>query len=518
MILALALVLQELSFRDAAEEAGLLPHVAGIRGHAAGWGDADGDGWLDLYVGTFHNEGSKANMLFRGGGGKFRLDEAKELQISTRANAGLFADFDNDGDLDLYVASMPGTVDGRAMAPCTLFRNDGGRFVNVAAGNGACPPEGFAGRSAAALDFDGDGLLDLLVADCVFPNYRGQRRSRLFRNKGELRFEDVSDAIGLPALIPGLGVAAGDVNGDGRPDFFIAGKDGGNRLFFNDGGKVRDAGKGFDWGLPPKGEDSPAGVCFGDVNRDGLLDIVVGQHFKAPWREPVSLRLYLNQGNERFKDITAEAGLTPLAMKAPHVEVQDFDNDGWPDIYVSVVRFAGGKPYPLIYRGLGVRDGLPRFRDDAEKVNDYPTPEDRAMRGAGDFFKKALAEKKIIYTAPGPSGDYDNDGRLDLFLCSWWLEAPSMLLKNETKGGHWLDVRVDGARGVGAVVKVSAGGALLGCREIALGYGYVSGPSSIAHFGLGAHEVCDVEVVFPHGKGKVVRSGVKAGQVLKISP
>jgi len=76
-------------FRDAGDEAGLFPHVAGIRGHAAGWGDVDGDGWIDLYVGTFHTDGSKANLFFRNVEGKFRLDEQEALRLSTRARAAL---------------------------------------------------------------------------------------------------------------------------------------------------------------------------------------------------------------------------------------------------------------------------------------------------------------------------------------------------------------------------------------------------------------------------------------------
>ncbi|HYF00038.1 MAG TPA: VCBS repeat-containing protein, partial [Planctomycetota bacterium] len=375
------------AFRDVAEETGLMPQVGGIRGHAAGWGDADGNGWIDLYVGTFHNEGSKANMFFRNEGGRFRLDGQKSVGISTRANSGLFADFDNDGDLDLYVASMPGVVKGDIMAPCTLFRNDGGgTYVNVAEGNGACPAEGFAGRSAAALDFDGDGLLDLLVGDCVFKMYKGRRTSRLFRNKGGLQFEDVSTDVGLPSGIPGLGVAAGDVNNDGWPDVFIASREGGNRLFLNDGkGKFREAACSptlFDWNPPAKSDDSPAGAVFGDVNRDGLLDLVIGQHYSTPWKSPVAVRLYLNRGIEsgepRFEDVTEAVGLDPLFIKAPHVEIQDFDNDGWPDISTSIVKFAGKTPHPVIFRGLGVRDGLPRFRDSSAGVNDFPTADDRS--------------------------------------------------------------------------------------------------------------------------------------------
>src|SRR5262245_55254812 len=197
-------------FRDVAEEAGLFPHLGGIQGHAAGWGDVDGDGWLDLYVATFHKEGGKANLLFRGDGkGKFRLDGQEAPRISTRASAALFADLDNDGDLDLYVSSMPQPASG--LVGCSLFRNDGGgRFTNVSKDNGACPPA-FGGRSATVLDFDGDGLLDLLVGEDPLPGYNGSKTksSRLFRNRGGLSFEDASETAGLPAGVPGLGVAAG---------------------------------------------------------------------------------------------------------------------------------------------------------------------------------------------------------------------------------------------------------------------------------------------------------------------
>lgn len=526
MMVLLFLLAQEapFSFRDVTEEAGLLPDVGGIRGHSAGWGDADGDGWPDLYVGTFRSEGSKANLFFRNSGGKFRLDGQEALRISTRSNSALFCDFDNDGDLDLYVAGMPGAgKDGQAWAPATLFRNDGGgTFTNVAAGNGACAPSEFAARSAAAFDFDGDGLLDLLVGDDPFAAYRGRKSSRIFRNKGGLLFEDVSQAVGLPAGIPGLGVAAGDVNDDGWPDLFIACRDGGNRLFLNDRGKFREAPsspKTFDWG-PMKGDNTPCGICFGDVDRDGRLDIVVGHHYSTPWREPTPVRLYLNRG-EAFEDVTAAAGLVPLTMKGPHVELQDFDNDGWLDLYISIVKFAGGKPHPVIFRNLGVQDGKPRFRADALAVNDFPTEADLAVRRTGDFFTKVVKDRKIIYTAPGPSGDFDKDGRLDLFLASWWLEFPSMLLRNETKAGNWIRVEVLGkGRGIGAAVRVYAPGTttLVGRGEISTTNGYTSNQEARAHFGLGTLAECDVEVTLPHGKGKVARKGVKANQVLGVEP
>jgi len=521
-------------FRDVGDECGLFPHLAGIRGHGAAWGDVDGDGWLDLYVGTFHTDGSKPSLLFRNKHGKFELDSRPPLNISGRVTGILFADFDNDGDLDLYVASMPQPKNN--LRGCSLFRNDGnGKFSDVSEGNGACPPA-FGGRSATVLDFDGDGLLDLIVGEDPLPGYNGSttKSSRLFRNRANLQFDDVSRAVGLPAEIPGLGVAVGDVNNDGWPDFFIASHNGGNRLFLNDGhGKFREAPgsrETFAW-KGSGGENMICGVCIADVNRDGLLDIVIGPHYKMPWTAPVPVRLYLNRGIKdgvpTFEDVTEKVGLTQLAMKAPHVEVQDFDNDGWPDIYTSIVKFKDGKPYPVIFRNLGVQDGLPRFREDAWAVNDFPTAEDKAMRRSGQLFDKMLKEKKIIYSAPGPSGDFDNDGRLDLFLPSWWSEARSLFLRNETPGGNWLRVRVEGTNGVnrmgiGARVNIYKSGklgdasALLGCREIATGYGYGSGQPAYAHFGLGNEESADVEVILPHGKERLIQKGVRANQMLMV--
>jgi hypothetical protein len=254
---------------------------------------------------------------------------------------------------------------------------------------------------------------------------------------------------------------------------------------------------------------------------------VLGQHFSQAWVNGVANRLYLNRGVTdgvpRFEDVTEAVGLVPLPMKGPHVEIQDFDNDGRPDIYTSIVKFAGGQPHPVIFRNLGNRDGLPRFQEDALDVNDFPTEEDRAIKRSGTFFEKMIADKKIIYTAPGPSCDFDRDGRIDLFLANWWAESPSMLLKNETPSGRWLDVQVEGGQGVnrmgiGSRVEVYPAGqagqakALLGVREIATGYGYASSQEAVAHFGLGDRDRVDVVVVLPHGKGTLTQKNIPANQ------
>jgi enediyne biosynthesis protein E4 len=273
-------------------------------------------------------------------------------------------------------------------------------------------------------------------------------------------------------------------------------------------------------------------VAFGDVNRDGLLDVVIGQHFKQPWVKPVANRLYLNQGIKNgvpsFEDVTESVGLVPLPMKGPHVEIQDFDNDGWPDIFTSIVKFANQRPHPVIFKHLGIQKDRPQFKTDALAVNDFPTAEDKASTRTGEFFEKMLGERKIFYSAPGPSGDYNNDGRLDLFLPSWWKNSPSMLLHNETTGGHWLDVRVEGGKGVNrqgvgtrinlySVNQLGERQTLLGSREISVGFGYASGQPAIAHFGLGDIKVVDVEAILPHGQGTITRREVPADQRLTLS-
>lgn len=530
-------------FRDVGGETGFLPAAAKIQGHGAGWGDVDGDGWPDLYVGTFHYQDTQPNLFFRNRKGRFELDKQPQLGISTRATGILFADLDNDSDLDLYVASMPAPEGSKLAARighpfrgCSLFRNDGeGQFTDISKDNIACPTE-FGGRSVTVLDIDGDGLLDLLVGEEPVTGYNGSqtRTSRLFHNRGQLQFEDVTQSAGIPTDAAGLGVAAADLNADGWPDFFLCSTIG-RYLMLNDGtGKFQEApgvSETFDWPTA-KGDDMVCGVAIGDVNGDALPDIVLGQHFGTPWIKPLANRLYLHRGVvdgvPKFEDVTEAAGLIPLPLKGPHVEIQDFDNDGRPDIYTSIVTLADGRPHPVIFRNQGNRDGIPQFEQQALQQIDFPTDEDRAIRSSGKFFAKMVEEKKIVYSAPGPTCDFDRDGRLDMVLPNWWSELPSLLLKNETSSGHWLDVRVTGSDGVnsmgiGARVDLYEPGhagessARIGSREIATGFGYASSQEAIAHFGLGDRTKCDLVVTLQHGKGQLIRRAVKADQRIVMS-
>jgi hypothetical protein len=528
-------------FRDVGNEVGLFPAVGGIAGHGVGWGDVDGDGWADLYVGTFGGDppyGSKPNQFFRNVEGRFTLDAQPALQTVGRANGAVFADFDNDGDLDLYATNHAIDYPGQPhfQQPGTLFRNDSdGRFTDISEQCGACE-RGFAQRSACVVDIDGDGLLDILIGECFFQG--GTSRSRLYRNQGNLTFAAHNAAAGLPDQVTGFGVAAGDVNGDSWPDLFLAGRHQGNRLFLNDGqGHLREVPAthaNFQWEFNDTPDDTTCGVAMGDVNRDGLVDIVIGSHCDRPWYTGnVPLRLYLNRGLAdgwpRFEDVTEQVGLKPLPMKSPHVEIQDFDNDGWPDIYTSIVKFVGDQTYPVIFKHQGLTDGMPRFFEDALAVNDFPTEQDRQTADVGAFFARMEQEHKIVYTAPGPTADYDRDGRLDMFLANWWVNSRSLLLRNETPTGHYLQVAVHdqpgvNRQGIGTVIRVYPAGKLgqapdlLGMREIAVGYGYASGQEAVAHFGLGTIERCDLEIILPHGRGRLERRDVAADQRLIVTP
>jgi enediyne biosynthesis protein E4 len=534
-------------FRDAGDDTGLFPHLAGIRGHGAAWGDIDGSGFPALYVNSFHDNGSKAAMLFRNAKGKFKLDDQQHLRTSGAGSGALFVDLTNSGKLDLYSSNC--ALENKKLTvrgiPSALFRNDGGgKFTDVSKDSGAILPY-FAGRGLAALDADGDGLLDLILCE----RYYGAVKYGpiLLHNKGSFKFDNVSKDAGLPERLSGLGVAVADVNNDGWPDLFLTEGDGNHRLYLNDKkGKFIEAPgsrKVFQWKGLGK-DDTPAGVCIADVNRDGLPDIVIGHHNKAPWKTPAPIRLYLNKGIKNgvpaFEDVTEAAGLFALSMKAPHVEIQDFDNDGWPDIYVSIVKFKDGRPYPIIFKntgaqssplppgeGPGVRGGIPRFKADGWDVNDFPSKEELAIKNSGALFDKLIKDKRIIYMAPGPTADFDRDGRIDMLLPNWWIEDRSLLLRNETPGGNWIDVMVEGTNGVnrmgiGSKVMIYSAGklgepaALLGCREIAIGYGYCSGQEAVAHFGLGDTAKVDIEVTLPHGRGTLARKNVNANQRLTV--
>src|SRR5262249_5459405 len=201
-----------------------------------------------------------------------------------------------------------------------------------------------------------------------------------------------------------------------------------------------------------------------------------------------------------FRDVGEEASVFPhlAGIRGHGAAWGDLDGTGWPDLFVATFHNAGSKP------GMLFRNDKGKFR-----LDDQPHLRTSGM-GSGALFV-----------------DLTNSGRLDLLLTNWWIADRSLLLRNETPGGHWLDVRVEGRAGVnrmglGARVNVYRAGklghadALLGCREISAGYGYCSGQEAVAHFGLSKETTGDLEIILPHGKGRVERRGVAADQRLLV--
>ena len=525
-----------LRFTDVTAEVGLKTALYGAFNHAIAWGDFDNDGRVDLFLGNFADRGSyvkyglpkpTANQLFRQTpGGKFEPFPSPVVEAAVRCSGAVFADLDNDGDLDLYVTSNrqtrpEGTDWQRAArsAGCRLYRNDGGgRFVDVSEASGACPADFFRCRDIGVFDHDGDGLLDLFVMQDkgIGPDDK-VTGLKLFRNRGQLQFEDVAGQAGLPADLWGTGIAVADLNHDRRPDFYVCG---GNRLFLSQAdGKYREPEAERGTFKQPEGElDWVTGAAFGDLDRDGDFDLITGRHH---YHGPSRVHVYLNEagtdGTPHFREITRELGLSTLPQKAPHPEIQDFDNDGFADLYWSADVVDGDTRRPFICRGLGVRDGLPRFA-----VPDVP-----------EFSETVLKEntlppggKGMIYHVNGPALDFDGDGDLDLLACNW-PPGGSHCLRNDTPGGHWLQVRVVGnmmnRQGIGAQIRVftvpraGADRQLLGLQEITLNGGYSSSRAAQVHFGLGAVEECALEVRFPTRAAPLLHRNVKANQTLVVT-
>ena len=504
----------QIRFVDVTETAGLIEPLKGIMGHGGAFGDIDGDGLPDLYVGGFADrpdeeykpaDGPMPNVLLRNLGGlEFEAWNQDAVEFHSRTSGAVFADFDNDGDVDLYVANNTKGKSSKDVEPqrtaqltgSKIFRNDNGTLVDVSKTSGACPDDLLTARNIGVFDYDGDGLLDLLVLEDYFTK---NPKSLLFRNLGEMKFEEVNAKAGLPDDIFGLGLAVGDVNGDGRPDFFVGHS---NRMFFSTGKNKYEESANLNkvFALEPMhNEDWPCGAAFGDLNRDGLLDLVLSIHHVEARN-----RIFLNEGAKngvpRFRDVTEQAGLPDsVPEKSPHVEIQDFDNDGWPDLYFSTAWMDdAGAVEPLIYRNTGEKDGTPSF----------------------EATRKLKKGDKLVYYPAGPTCDVDGDGKTDIFLINWFRGNHSRLMHNVSDAGNWLDIEVEGKtfnrQGIGTKIKIKTGDKILGYQEMTTGFGYASGQLVRCHFGLGDATEIDIELVFPNGETRRIESVSDLNKLLTI--
>jgi hypothetical protein len=271
--------------------------------------------------------------------------------------------------------------------------------------DGTLPLRQIVGSGVAVFDADGDGLLDLYFLNNGGP---GGRPNRLYRQKADGTFEDISSGSGLDFADFCMGVTVGDVNDDGRPDLLVTQASGVRLLLNRGGGKFEDVTK-------RAGLDNPAwatGAAFLDYDRDGRLDLVVvnyvaydptlrcfDAHNRADYCSPnvfapVAARLFRNLGEQdgvpRFRDVSAASGLGKLPGPGLGVVCADFDGDGWPDVFVA----NDGKQNHL---WINQRDGT--FKNEA------------VARGvAFDGMGNTQAGMGVAL------GDVDGDGLFDLFI------------------------------------------------------------------------------------------------------
>jgi len=288
------------TFEDVTAAAGISVRGDGV---AAVFGDYDNDGDLDLYIAV--NDGW--DIFFQNEGGGIFRDISRDARIDNpnRARSATFADFDNDGFLDIYVANEN--------AANILYRNRNGKtFENVAQIMGVAHPG--PGRCSMWGDYDSDGDLDLYVTNKGAPNV-------LYRNDGS-GFKDVTEDAGVEGPGDSTGVASADYDNDGDLDIYV-GSDGQNFLYRNNGdGTFTDVAE--EAGVTHIGEATPA---FGDYDNDGDVDL-----YLAVWQGKAVM--YSNNGDGTFEDVTQQAGLGALGNGWSAV-FSDCDSDGDLDIYAS---------------------------------------------------------------------------------------------------------------------------------------------------------------------------------------
>ena len=451
------------------------------RGRPNAWADFDQDGWEDLFAAGIRDP----HALFRNNGDGSFTEITKEAGLKDPRGgwSALAADYDNDGDPDLYV-----TRDGwKGRAANSFYLNDGrARFVDVAPQIGiTATADSF---TAAYADFDKDGFLDLYVANGV--SFRQGFPNVLYRNRGDGRFEDVSVAAGVAGRGSSVGCAWGDYNGDGFPDVYVANYGGDNALYRN-----RGDGTFEDVTIASKtvGPHYSFVTFFFDYNNDGKLDLFIASwtgDFRTAIRSTVEgrvldpdrrLALLRNNGDGTFTDVTDEAGLARNcgAMSAAYF---DLDNDGYLDIVVGT----GGPT-------------MDRYEPDVVFLN----------RGDGTFADISQSSRLANYgKTHGITGhDFNRDGFIDLYTSVGGQEIGDRqangFFRNEGTDNHWLSIRLVGTRsnrdGVGAKVTVWTSERLR-FQEVAIGGGFGSTNGAPLHFGLGANLEADrVEIQWPSG-------------------
>jgi len=527
-------------FRDATETSGIrFVHTDGGSGRrhfvetvASGLGliDYDGDGKLDILFlngnplpGTPMPARPPTNELYRNNG------DGTFTDVTERSGVGLpgygmgcaVADYDNDGHEDIFITQFG--------AHRLLHNHGNGTFTDVTVKAGfssASFGPNCIGAGCVFLDFDRDGQVDLFVGNyvefdlaaakpCVqggVPVYCSPRSypmapNRLFRNRGDGTFEDVSESSGVGRYKGyAMGVVAGDFDGDGWPDIYVGNDVTENYLFHNQhDGTFKEIGLLAGVAVDQYGEPQGTMGCnAGDYDGDGRFDLIV-----TDYQNQVNT-LYRNlgvmHGMVRFKDVTVEtgAGTGSRPLVTWGCGLVDFDNDGTRELFTAaghlqdtVEQYDRSSTYKQ--RSLLLRQQNGRFVD--------------VTAGTGDGLKRLESSRGAVF------GDLNNDGKPDLVMLNA-RSRPSILINDTATTNHWLLLKLTGTKSnrsaVGALVRVTAGGRTQ-VDEVRAGRGYQSAEDLRLHFGLGANTVVDqLSIRWPNGLEESYTQ-VAPDQVLRLN-
>ena len=493
-------------FIDVTESAGItFVHTdgrSGVRlfneflGSGGGFFDYDGDGDLDIYLvnGAVQTGGGQDqtphNVLYRNNGDNTFTDVTDKAGVGSRAygTGATVGDYDNDGDIDLYVTNF---------GEDQLYRNNGdSTFTDVTTHAQVNNPNW--STSCAFADVDNDGHLDLYVANYAAyapendirceergvhvycgPHAYPAVHDTFYKNNGDGTFTDMSVLYRPSDLMPqhGLGVTFGDYDADGDTDLYVANDQDPNFLFQNSGSGnflevalisgvcYNDMGK----------EEAGMGADFGDYDNDGWLDLTVSNY------QTETNTVYHNHDGTFFTDNTITSGIAEVThgYLGWGIKFFDYDNDGYQDIFVAnghlmdnIALLETHVTYPqrnLLFRNLG--DG--RFANVMSETD-------------------GLALEKVSRGAA--IGDYDNDGDLDILVtnCN---QRPDLLQNAIGNQNNWIQIQVVGQKsnrsGIGAKIKVVTG-THVQYWEVQSGGSYLSFHDLRAHFGVGKAEQIDL--------------------------
>ncbi|HEX5083848.1 MAG TPA: FG-GAP-like repeat-containing protein [Blastocatellia bacterium] len=490
--------------------------------------DYDNDGWTDIYFANGaelpamkKNSPKFWNRLYRNNRDGNFIDVTETAGVKGANSSGYsmgvaVADYDNDGDQDIFVAGVDRNI---------LFRNGGnGRFDDVTEKAGLTGVDSKRDKpwsvSAVWLDYDNDGDLDLFVVNyckwnpeidpycgamkegwrtyCFPDRYEGLP-NQLFRNNGDGTFADVSSQSGVGRHIgKGMGAAAADYDDDGFIDVFVANDTLPNFLFHNNGrGGFEEVGLTAGVAVNDSGRPvSGMGVDFRDYDNDGLPDLIVSA------LEGETYPLFRNLGKGFFADVTWQSGLGAETVKRSGwgLGLFDFNNDGLKDLFTV---------------NAHVNDNIELYNNQT-----YRQPNSVfAGAGAGAFLSMDAGLQAKRAHRGCAFADFDNDGRVDVVTTS--LNDVAELFRNESTGeNHWLAIRLIGVKsnrdGIGAKIKlVTAGGDQF--NHVTTAAGYASSSDVRAHFGLGPEKIVKlIEIRWPSGVTQRLKD-VAADRILTVT-